>query len=148
MVRKIIELTMLFGFMLQGCRQDAPTPEQPVWGKQPCDYCAMLLSDRLHGAQELTAEGDRLFFDDLGCMVAWDAEHPRKTRSRWVRRFDQPPQGTGWLPAEQAAYVRVPGTPMAFGFAGVANPLTIRPPQPQVSWTQVVAAVHKRLGVK
>jgi hypothetical protein len=148
MVRKIMKLAILLGFALVGCRQDVPAPEQPVWSKQPCDHCAMLLSDRLHGAQELTADGNRLFFDDLGCMVAWDAEHPHETGSRWVRQFDQSHLGTGWLRAEQAAYVRVPGTPMAFGFAGVANPDAFRSSQPQVPWSQVVAAVHKRLGVK
>lgn len=129
-----------------GCRQGPAAAEEPVWGKQPCDHCAMLLSERLHGAQVATVQGDRLFFDDVGCMVAWDAEHPGKAEARWVRRFDQPPRGTGWLRAETAAYERAAHTPMDFGFVAVANPGAAGAGTPVVAWPEVVAAVKSKLG--
>ena len=49
---------------------------EPVWGKQPCAHCAMVLSDRRFGAQLLTVTGDRAYFDDVGCMVLYLEAHP------------------------------------------------------------------------
>ncbi|MFN2377551.1 MAG: hypothetical protein ABR538_13510 [Candidatus Binatia bacterium] len=121
-------------FLAAGCDPGADAPKEPVWGKQPCEHCAMLLSEKEHGAQLVTAAGERLYFDDLGCMVAWDLEHPGSATSRWVRTADS----QAWLPNEQAGYRRAERTPMGFGFVAVA------PPGP-VAWPEVSAAVQHKL---
>lgn len=137
--------TLLWLLLVAGCQQSAPQAEEPIWGKQPCGHCAMLLSERVHGAQVLTIQEERHFFDDVGCLVAWDAEHPGQAKQRWARQFDQDPKGTGWLPAESAVYMRAQHTPMDFGFVALAHPEAAQPAQPKVAWPEVVAAVTKKL---
>ena len=117
-----------------GCGPGANEPKEPVWGKQPCEHCAMLLSDKGHGAQLVTTQGDRLYFDDVGCMAAWTLEHPGSAQRQWVRTVDT----QAWLPAETAGYDRSDRTPMGFGFVAVSKPGA-------VDWPQVTAAVQQKL---
>ena len=85
---------------------------EPVWGKQACAHCAMILSDRRFGAELVTEAGDRLFFDDVGCMVlAIDERHLGAPRA-WVRDA----QSGRWLDARSARYVGGAASPMDFGF--------------------------------
>jgi hypothetical protein len=109
-------------------------PKEPIWGKQSCEHCAMLLTDRENGAQVVTTAGDRLYFDDLGCLVAWTLEHPDAAEHRWVRTAD-----TGaWLPPEAAGFEPRDHTPMGFGFVALAHPA-------QLAWADVVTAVRRKL---
>ena len=126
----IVSLVLLFG-----CATPDNQTEEPVWGKQPCAHCAMLLTEPGHGAQLVSKAGDRLFFDDLGCLVAWELERPNKFAYHWVRRQD----GQGWLVADQAHYQRALHTPMDFGFVAV-------PGTGDADWPQVVAAVRRKLA--
>ncbi len=113
-------------------RDDAAV--DPVWGKQPCGHCAMLVSDHSHGAQLVDERGERLFFDDLGCMVAWEAEHPAFHPQHWVRRADT----QDWAPPESSGYVHAPNSPMDFGFQAVSVGGT-------ADWNAVVASVAQQL---
>ena len=85
-------------------------PIEPVWGKEPCAYCKMLVSDKRYAAQIATG-GERFFFDDLGCMVLWLETHEPPVRF-WVHDA----AGGGWLDAREAHYVAGAHTPMDFGF--------------------------------
>jgi len=101
-------------------------PVEPVWGKQPCAHCAMVLSDQRFGAQ-LVAESDRKFFDDVGCMVAFMNERGGSGRP-WVKDAR-----TGkWLDARSARYVTAT-TPMDYGFEARA--------EGGVAWDEMKAAV-------
>lgn len=98
--------------MLAGCTERVPGPEEPIWGKQQCSHCAMLVSEKAPAAQLLTAEGKRRFFDDLGCMVAFEErEHP-KVAARWVRT----PADDGWVDPATVKFSGGKVTPMDFGF--------------------------------
>ena len=107
--------------MLAGCTERVPGPEEPIWGKQQCAHCAMLVSEKAPAAQLLTAEGKRRFFDDLGCMVAFEErEHP-KVAARWVRT----PADDGWVDPATVKFSGGKVTPMDFGFLSQAQgPLT------------------------
>ena len=83
----------------------------PVWGKEPCGHCAMLVGDRLHAAQ-VVAGGERKFFDDIGCFVLWAEEHPGAAQKAWVRDAETP----RWIDARSASYAHGARTPMDFGF--------------------------------
>lgn len=109
-------------------------PKEPVWGKQSCEHCAMVLTDQETGAQVVTTAGDRLYFDDIGCMVAWTLEHRDEAAHRWVRAADT----RTWLAPEAAGFEPRDRTPMGFGFVAVAPPGTL-------AWTDVVAAVRRKL---
>jgi copper chaperone NosL len=89
----------------------------------------MVLSDRRFGAQLLTDGGDRLFFDDVGCMVlAIDARGLGASRA-WVHDAE-----TGrWLDARAARYVSGAASPMDFGFEARATG--------GIAWTDLHARV-------
>jgi len=89
-------------------RTDAPA--EPIWGKEPCAHCKMLVSDKRYAAQ-VAADGERYFFDDIGCMVLWIDTHPRAERA-WVHDASN----AAWLDARTARYVAGVRTPMDFGF--------------------------------
>lgn len=118
---------------IAACGRADDAAQEPVWGKQPCESCAMLLSDKAHGAQVLTEGDERLFFDDVGCLAMWSEQHPAAVRRRWVRTADT----QVWLPLERAGFVAASHTPMDFGFAATQAPGT-------ATWPQVVAAVRAR----
>lgn len=117
-----------------GCDPGADDPKEPVWGKQACAHCAMLLSDQEHAAQAVTATGERLYFDDLGCLVAWTIAQPTAATRRWVRATDT----RTWVAAETAGYERRARTPMGFGIVAVSGP-------GELDWNGVVATVGETL---
>lgn len=82
---------------------------EPVWGKEPCAHCRMLVSDKRYAAQVVDEAGDHRFFDDIGCMVLWMDGH--KHERAWVRA-----ESGAWLDARPAHYVQGARTPMDFGF--------------------------------
>lgn len=87
-------------------------PIEPVWGKQACANCAMVLSERRFGAQVLSSDGDRFFFDDPGCMVVFLEEHSLGSAQAWVHE-----DGAGrWVDARGARYASGAMTPMDFGY--------------------------------
>jgi nitrous oxide reductase accessory protein NosL len=90
----------------------ADGPTEPIWGKQACANCAMVLSDRRFGAQVLSGAGDRFFFDDPGCMVVFLEEHGLESARAWVHE-----DGAGrWVDARDARYASGAMTPMDFGY--------------------------------
>jgi copper chaperone NosL len=91
--------------------EDATRPVDPVWGKQPCASCAMLVSERRYAAELSTARGDRLFFDDVGCLAAYLREHRPEVRGIWAH------DGSRWVDARVARFAPGQRTPMDYGFA-------------------------------
>ncbi len=92
--------------------QDAGAAVDPVWGKQACANCSMIVSDRRFAAQLTTDDGTRVFFDDPGCMATWLAEGRGHARRLWVHTA----AGT-WIDARTARYARNQSSPMGFDFA-------------------------------
>lgn len=96
--------------LLAACKGEGDAALDPVWGKQPCEHCKMLVDDRRSAAQAVVA-GDRFYFDDVGCLVAWLSESKRDGRV-WVRTE----AGSGWIDARDARFVSGQKTPMDFGY--------------------------------
>lgn len=89
-------------------------PEDPVWGKSACAHCAMVLSDKKYAAQ-LTMNGERFFFDDVGCLVSWLEKHKGQVlpdMKSWVEDAET----LQWVDANGARYSSGAKTPMDFGF--------------------------------
>jgi nitrous oxide reductase accessory protein NosL len=93
-----------------GCKA-SDAPAEPVWGKEPCASCKMLVGDKRYAAHVIDESGEHRFFDDIGCMVLWMDGH-RAPSQAWVR---DPATGS-WLDARTARYVQGARTPMDFGF--------------------------------
>src|SRR6187401_3298056 len=86
-------------------------PVDPIWGKQACGSCRMLVSDPSYAAQLVDQRGTRHFFDDVGCLVAYLADHPQSPPcAMWVR------SAARWVEAESARYASGAATPMDYGF--------------------------------
>jgi hypothetical protein len=105
-------LALMFVSLVALACEDTSNPAAPVWGKQACQSCAMVVSDPRFAAQLVTEDGTRTHFDDPGCMATWMVEGRGKARRAWVRT----PAGT-WIDARTARYARGQPSPMGFGFA-------------------------------
>jgi copper chaperone NosL len=101
--------------LLAACASNDAAVE-PVWGKEPCAHCAMVLSDRRFGAQLVTRAGDRKFFDDVGCMIQFASDRGEGDARAWVRDGES----GKWLDARSAQYVAA-SSPMDFGFEARAQ---------------------------
>jgi hypothetical protein len=96
--------------------ESADRPIDPVWGKEACGSCAMLVSDPMHAAQLGTQEGKRVFFDDVGCMAAYVQERNITPAHMWVR------DASGhWIDARTAKYQSGARTPMDYGLVVSSN---------------------------
>lgn len=85
-------------------------PVDPVWGKEPCADCSMLVSERRFAAQ-LVHDGERRYFDDVGCMVLWSEKRGGVPERAWVYEGSSGP----WHPARTARFVDGSRTPMDYG---------------------------------
>jgi copper chaperone NosL len=106
--RRAVLFSLVF---IAACRGESDAAVDPVWGKQPCDHCKMIVSQKTSAAQ-LVARGERHHFDDIGCMVQWlDEQHVGRDETRaWVRL------GDGWVEATSAHYIGGTSTPMDHGY--------------------------------
>lgn len=111
--------------------ETSTTPEEPVWGKQPCAACAMLVSDPASAAQLITHDGNRVYFDDVGCMAAYVLERSDPPKKMWVRDANGK-----WLDARSATYKTGARTPMDYGF--------LPSPDGDADWHRVELAARER----
>lgn len=107
---KTLALLLVLLFVTTACEDDSRAVD-PVWGKQACAHCAMLVSDPHFAAELTTTEGDRFFFDDPGCMAAYVQERAPHVRKMWVRDH-----GGLWLEAANARFAKGASSPMDYGF--------------------------------
>lgn len=106
--RRSVLAAIAAAIVCAACRQ-TDTPTEPVWGKEPCAHCMMLVSDKRYAAQVVDATGEHKYFDDIGCMVLWMETH--KAERAWARAASG-----AWVDARTAKYVHGARTPMDFGF--------------------------------
>jgi len=100
---------LLAGLALAACSNGHEAVD-PIWGKQACESCRMLVSDPRYAAEFIDESGQRHFFDDIGCLDAYLSEHGGKPRAVWVR------SGPRWIDAEAAHYASGAPSPMAYGY--------------------------------
>lgn len=115
---------------LSAC-DDSGKAIDPVWGKQACGSCAMLVSEPRYAAELTTSDGARVFFDDPGCMASWVEERHVQPARMWVRN-----RAGAWIDARDARYARGEHTPMDYGFAVDESG--------DATWGDVQAAVRTR----
>lgn len=111
---------MAFIFVLfSGCLQQDLKPQDPIWGKQACDNCRMVLSEKRYAVQRVLPSGGILYFDDLNCALKHN--HGNDEGILYVR----PDGGEAWVPAEEAKYQSGLMTPMNSGYGAVKDGGTI-----------------------
>lgn len=128
-MKLVCALLLLLGV---ACQTRGDGPEDPIWGKQTCASCAMLVSAPRFAAQLAASNGEVHYFDDVGCLAAYLAQRTRATGQAWVRA-----EAGGWVKAELAHFASGAKTPMDYGFALSENgPL---------DWQAVRGEVSQRL---
>ena len=90
-------------------------PADVAWDRVACAHCRMLVSDPRFAAQLQLDSGEVLHFDDPGCLLLRRAALDREPRAVWLHDS----AGEGWLSESEVSFVRVPETPMGYGFAAV-----------------------------
>lgn len=103
---------LLAGLLALAACSRADGPVDPVWGKEPCAHCRMLVGDKAHAAQA-SHDGERRYFDDLGCMVLWLEDRRFAGARAWARDAED----GRWVDARTARYSDGARTPMDFGLA-------------------------------
>lgn len=97
----------------------AAPPAGPVevpWDRVSCAHCRMLVSDPRYAGQLHTEAGEVLFFDDPGCLLL------HRAGRQGVRAvFFRDSRAERWLAEAEVRFVRVPETPMGYGFAAVGE---------------------------
>lgn len=94
--------------LLAAC-EDFTRAADPVWNKQPCSHCHMLVSDPRYAAQLVTKKHERLHFDDPGCLAAYMHDRPGDIERAWVRVDD------AWVGIEEARFSPSDSSPMGYG---------------------------------
>ena len=126
-----LAIYMLFAGVLALACEDASKPADPVWGKQPCGHCAMLVSDPRYAAQLSTKEQNRVYFDDVGCMAAYVKSRHPDVQAMWVRD-----DAGHWVDARTAHFDKGEKTPMDYGFTARSSG--------SAAWSDVELAVEQR----
>jgi copper chaperone NosL len=116
--------------LLAACSESIEQAVEPVWGKQPCDHCAMILSNARFAAEAASSDGTRRYFDDIGCMIAYLREHPEAGARAWVRLGNQ------WVAASAAHYRTGAQSPMDYGLVADAT---------GIGWPEAQALVFAKL---
>lgn len=114
-------LSLLVVLPLVACGRDpASGPADVKWDRDACEHCRMVISDHGFAAQVRDAEGRVHRFDDPGCAALWLDAHSEQGAPREVWVHDL--AGDDWLDAHEAHFVRVPNSPMAYGFGAQRAP--------------------------
>ena len=98
-------------------------PTEPDHG-EACAFCNMKVygsseSMGVFTAQAITQSGERLFFDDSGCLLNLQ----RKTSEEFVASWVKDLESNEWIEVEESAVVKAAiETPMKYGYAFFSSP--------------------------
>jgi copper chaperone NosL len=118
MKRIIGSAWLLWTALVAGCRP-ADTSRPPVvrFGEEACAHCRMIISDERFAAARVSADGQALKFDDIGCLLKHEANEVQPAAAYWVHDF----RGPEWLTDGGAIFVHSANvaSPMGHGLAAV-----------------------------
>ncbi|WP_430111223.1 nitrous oxide reductase accessory protein NosL [Paenibacillus sp. B1-33] len=96
----------------------APHAEEPTH-EDLCAFCQMKIYLReedmgMFTAQMQTADGQHLYFDDVGCLLNYERDMKEKPAASWVRDYST----LEWVSAKDSTPVKAEiKTPMKYGYA-------------------------------
>jgi copper chaperone NosL len=94
-------------------------PVEPAWDRDHCAHCRMAVSDPHFAAEIQTDDGRVLFFDDPGCLLAYERAHAGTSPKERAVYFHHAREAR-WLPRSAAGFLRGADTPMNWGYTAVA----------------------------
>ena len=98
-----------------GCAPDAGGPGPVAWDRVSCAECRMLVGDPRFAAQLRTAEGERRYFDDPGCLLLHLAGAAPAIDGAWVHHAHE----DRWLALDETGFVALAPSPMGYGLGAV-----------------------------
>jgi len=109
----LILLGGIVALALQASRNAPRGPVEPDWDRSVCTRCRMLISDPRFASQLRTPEGDRLHFDDPGCLLTWVGEPRPDLHEMWFHDH----RSDSWIARADVVFVPVEAaeTPMGYG---------------------------------
>lgn len=111
-------ILLLLVFFSMGCEVKIDTKAKDIkWDREVCQRCKMIISNRNYAVQIINPiNGERFYFDDIGCMVVWFKEEKLSWEDKAIIYISDATTGE-WLDAKEAYWVYGAITPMAFGFS-------------------------------
>lgn len=107
-------------------------PADLALGRDECAYCRMTVDDPKLAAQFVRRQGAALPFGEVGCLLAWLAEHPDAEGAPFVAAAED----GRWLAAATARYARgTARTPMRFDI--VAHRPAAAPAVAPLTWSEL-----------
>ncbi len=102
-----------------GSKSDMDQPPTVRYGEDSCDECHMLINEARFAAAYVARDGQNRRFDDLGCMLKYQAKHQEKVHTFWVTDY----QTEKWLSVNNAILVKSDQikTPMGHGIVAVES---------------------------
>lgn len=97
------------------------SPQGPVpvaWDHTTCARCRMLVSDPRFAAQLHAESGEVVFFDDPGCLLAFENEWKQPVRATWFHHLEE----DRWVSADAVVFVPADPTPMGYGLGAREKP--------------------------
>lgn len=96
--------------ILWGCGKPSLQPVE-IEPTDMCSFCRMAVSEMRYAAEIVDRDEIAYKFDDIGCMLRFLREHKINGAAVFVRDYD----GSGWMSAYQAQYVRSDAIPSPMG---------------------------------
>ncbi|MCB9476712.1 MAG: nitrous oxide reductase accessory protein NosL [Deltaproteobacteria bacterium] len=113
----VVGIGMVVVSVIHQSSQPANGPADVVWDKEACAWCRMHLSDPSFAAQLHTADGQVLFFDDPGCLFAYQEKNDVRVHALYFHDV----QSDEWLSEKQVAFIRVDDSPMGHNIAATRS---------------------------
>jgi len=93
-----------------GCGKPSLKPVE-IEPADMCSFCRIAVSEMRYAAEIVDREENVYKFDDIGCMLRYMREHRTEGVAVFVKDYD----GSGWLSAPEAQYVRSDAIPSPMG---------------------------------
>ena len=142
-------LLMVFVAGSLSCQKKVDTTAaDPVWDRQICDQCKMILSNRNFATQIINLEtGKRLYFDDLGCALRYLATNKQTLSSDKIVIYATDAQTGKWLDLKDSHIVQGFVTPMSSSLGVLSTDKNLPKDKKKISFEDAYKsyekAVHK-----
>lgn len=116
-MNKLLNLLILMPLLMifSACVEGEAKPQDPLWERDSCAHCRMVLSEKRYAVQRILPNGQIHHYDDIVCAMKHG--HAPDEGKLYVR----PDGGDEWVDAEKATYESGLRTPMNSGFGAVKS---------------------------
>ncbi len=117
----IIFMVSLVALVISCSQEPDYSPRTVNYERDICAQCLMGIADSLWAVQAINAQGDVLWFDDIGCLFEYmQSDNWKKfVNNQKVQLWVGDSENGGWIDAQKAYYNFGKHTPMGYGYSAV-----------------------------